>query len=299
MCASRTTLPKLTGKDEIVDGLSVDVEDYFHVEAFSDRVSQSDWPNFPSRFATNTRRILDLFAVHGCRGTFFVLGWVAERDPALVRQIVQAGHEVGCHSYLHRRVTTLTPAEFREDLRRATQTIEDAAGVKVLGYRAPTFSIRRASLWALDVLADEGYLYDSSIFPIRHDLYGYPEGPRFLHHRKLSGAHGIYEIPLSTMRFGGQNWPFGGGGYLRFFPISYTKWAIERTHRVEKQPAIVYFHPWELDPNQPRIQAGWRSSLRHYTGLKTMKHSLETLLAGGKFEPILDLVTRRMASVKV
>jgi polysaccharide deacetylase family protein (PEP-CTERM system associated) len=280
----------------IVDGLSVDVEDYFHVEAFAGKVSRNDWSTFPSRFAANTRRTLELFANHGCRGTFFILGWVAERDPGLVRTIAEAGHEIGCHSYLHRRVTTLSPAEFREDLRRATHAIEDAAGVRVLGYRAPTFSIRQESLWALDILAEEGFVYDSSFFPIRHDLYGYPEGPRFLHRRKLESGRTIYELPMSTVRLGGQNWPFGGGGYLRVFPMAYTRWAISRTHRVEKQPAIVYFHPWELDPQQPRIRAGWKSSLRHYRGLETMERSLSTLLSAGKFQPLINFVNQQAAT---
>jgi polysaccharide deacetylase family protein (PEP-CTERM system associated) len=294
MATSHNTSAEPLSDDEIIDGLSVDVEDYFHVEAFADRVKRLDWDSYPSRFAVNTRRILDIFAVNGCRGTFFVLGWVAERDSALVREIAEAGHEIACHSHLHRKVTTLKPAEFREDLRRATHAIEDAAGVKVVGYRAPTFSIRGESLWALDILAEEGYLYDSSFFPIRHDLYGFPEGPRFMHRRKLNGGGSIYEIPMSTLRVGGQNWPFGGGGYLRFFPLRYTKWAIERTHRLEKQPAIVYFHPWELDPQQPRIAAGWKSQLRHYTGLATMERSLKTLLTNGKFEPLINFVTRQI-----
>jgi polysaccharide deacetylase family protein (PEP-CTERM system associated) len=296
MTASQGTFSPQRSEEEIIDCLTVDVEDYFHVEAFADRVKRQDWLNYPSRFAVNTRRILDIFALHRFRGTFFVLGWVAERDPALVREIAEAGHEIACHSYLHRKVTTLTAAEFREDLRRATHAIEDAAGVKVLGYRAPTFSIRQQSLWALDILAEEGFLYDSSFFPIRHDLYGFPEGPRFLHHRKLSGGRGIYEIPMSTLRLAGQNWPFGGGGYLRLLPMSYTRWAIARTHRVEKQPAIVYFHPWELDSQQPRIPAGWKSSFRHYTGLATMERSLKTLLKNGRFEPLISFVTRQIAN---
>jgi polysaccharide deacetylase family protein (PEP-CTERM system associated) len=296
MTTSEGTSPQQRSDDEIIDGLSVDVEDYFHVEAFADRVKRLDWDSYPSRFAVNTRRILDIFAASGCRGTFFVLGWVAERDSALVREIAEAGHEIACHSHLHRKVTTLKPAEFREDLRRATHAIEDAAGVKVVGYRAPTFSIRGESLWALDILAEEGYLYDSSFFPIRHDLYGFPEGPRFMHRRKLNGGASIYEMPMSTLRLGGQNWPFGGGGYLRLLPMTYTKWAINRTHRVEKKPAIVYFHPWELDPEQPRMRAGWKSSFRHYTGLRTMERSLKALLAAGKFEPLINFVIREFRS---
>jgi polysaccharide deacetylase family protein (PEP-CTERM system associated) len=283
----------------ITDALSVDVEDYFHVEAFADRVSPLDWPTFPSRVRANCEHILELFSKYGWRATFFVLGWVAERDPALVRKIAAAGHELACHSYAHRRVFSLRPEEFRDDLRRARGLIEDAAGVRVLGYRAPTFSILRRSVWALEILAEEGFLYDSSIFPIRHDLYGYPEFPRFLRRIELHSGREIFEVPMSTICFGGLNWPVGGGGYLRLLPMPYTSWAIRRIHQRDGQPFILYLHPWELDPDQPRINGGWKSKLRHYSGLSSMEARLETLLGRGRFEPMKDLVQRSRDSASV
>jgi polysaccharide deacetylase family protein (PEP-CTERM system associated) len=274
------------------DALSVDVEDYFHVEAFADRVSPSEWPGFPSRVRSNCDRILKLFDEHKCHATFFVLGWVAEREPGLLRDIARAGHELACHSYAHRRVFSLRPEEFREDLRRARGLIEDAAAVKVVGYRAPTFSIVRDSLWALDVLAEEGFLYDSSIFPIRHDLYGFPEFPRFVQRLALASGREIFEVPMSTVRLAGWNLPFGGGGYLRLLPMGYTRWAMRRLRRDDRQPVVIYLHPWELDPGQPRLEGRWKSKLRHYTGLRGMERRLAELLSNGRFEPVLNMVNR-------
>jgi polysaccharide deacetylase family protein (PEP-CTERM system associated) len=276
----------------ITDALSVDVEDYFHVEAFADRVHPENWPTFASRVHANCDRILGLFAKYNRRATFFVLGWVAERDPALVREIAQAGHEVACHSYAHRKVFSLRPEEFREDLRRARGFIEDAAGARVVGYRAPTFSIIRRSVWAFEILAEEDFLYDSSIYPIRHDLYGYPEFPRFLQRIELSSGREIIEVPMSTIRLAGFNLPLGGGGYLRLLPMAYTSWAIGRVHQRDRQPFVLYLHPWELDPSQPRIGGKWKSRLRHYTGLAGMERRLEALLGRGHFEPMRDLVAR-------
>lgn len=274
------------------DVLSVDVEDYYHVEAFADCVSPSSWPDFPSRVRANTQRVLQIFEEHGCHGTFFVLGWVAEREPALVREIIEAGHEVACHSYSHRRVSSLTPEEFREDLRRARAVIEDAAGVQILGYRAPTFSIGRDSLWALEILSEERFLYDSSIFPIRHDLYGLPGAPRFPYRLQFGSKRMLFEIPITTVRMGGMAWPAGGGGYLRFLPMQYTRWAIRQIHEKEHQPFVLYFHPWELDPDQPRIAGKWKSKFRHYAGLGVMEKRLRELLASGHFMPLIDLVRR-------
>ena len=276
----------------ITDGLSVDVEDYFHVEAFADHVRPENWPSFASRVHANCERIIELFAKYDWHATFFVLGWVAERDPVLVRKIARAGHELACHSYAHRRVFSLRPEEFRDDLRRARGVIQDAAGVPVVGYRAPTFSILRRNLWALQILAEEGFLYDSSIFPIRHDLYGYPEFPRFLQRIELTPGVEIFEVPMSTIHFAGFNWPLGGGGYLRLLPMVYTSWAIRRVHKQDRQPFILYLHPWELDPGQPRMNGRWKSKLRHYTGLAGMQGRLESLLKGGRFEPMRDLVNR-------
>lgn len=283
----------------ITDALSVDVEDYFHVEAFADQVLPEAWPSLASRVHANCERIIGLFAKYNWRATFFVLGWVAQRDPALVRKIAEAGHELACHSYAHRRVFSLRPEEFREDVHRARGVIEQAAGVPVVGYRAPTFSILRRNLWALQILSEEGFLYDSSIFPIRHDLYGYPEFPRFLQRIELTAGLEIFEVPMSTIHFAGLNWPLGGGGYLRLLPMLYTSWAIRRLHQRDRQPFILYLHPWELDPGQPRLNGKWKSKLRHYTGLAGMEGRLEALLKGGRFEPMQDLVNRLRNSAPV
>jgi polysaccharide deacetylase family protein (PEP-CTERM system associated) len=273
----------------VCDLLSIDVEDYFHVEAFAGRVSRSEWPGFQSRVRRNTERILELLAEFKVPATFFVLGWVAEREPALVRAIAEAGHELACHSHLHRRVFTLTPDEFREDLRRAKGAIEDAGGTPVCGFRAPTFSIGKNSLWALQVLADEGFAYDSSIFPIRHDLYGMPEAPRFTWEHWLPDGRSIVEVPPSTVRLFGTNLGVAGGGYLRHLPMWYTHYGMRRLHR-ERQPANVYFHPWEIDPEQPRIRASWKSSLRHYRGLEKTESRLRRLMAGNRFGRMIDHV---------
>jgi polysaccharide deacetylase family protein (PEP-CTERM system associated) len=276
--------------DGVVDGLSVDLEDYYQVEAFAARISRSQWSEFSSRIKQNTWRTLSLLDRNRCRATFFVLGWVAEREPGLIRELAQAGHELACHSHLHRPLHKLTPSEFRDDLRRSKDAIENAAGIKVLGFRAPTFSVTRESLWALQILSEEGFEYDSSIFPIRHDLYGIPDAPRWVHRRPLSSGRSIWEVPPSTVRIGTMNFPFGGGGYLRLLPLSYTRWAIERVHRLNGQPVIVYFHPWELDPDQPRLKGSWKSRFRHYTGLNKTERRLETILSHGRFQPLINLV---------
>lgn len=281
------------------DLLSIDVEDYFHVEAFTDRVSYDDWPRFASRVRRNTEHILELLAEQGQSATFFVLGWVAEREPALVRAIAAAGHELGCHSYAHRRVFTLSQQQFRDDLRRAKTAIEDASSVPIWGYRAPTFSIRKdsASIRALQILCEEGFVYDSSVFPIRHDLYGQPDAPRFSYEHALPDGNTIIEIPLSTARVFGINLGLGGGGYLRHLPMWYTRWGMRRINS-QQQPANVYFHPWELDPDQPRIQGSWKSRFRHYRGLKKTEPRLRMLLASRRFERIIDFVRRIRKSGK-
>lgn len=274
---------------ELPDVMSIDLEDYFHVEAFADRISRADWPLFPSRVRRNTEAVLELLAAHGCKATFFVLGWVAERYPELIRNVAAAGHEIACHSYAHRRVNTLTPSEFRTDLRRACGAIEDACGKRPVGYRAPTFSIVKSSLWALEILTEEGFLYDSSIFPVRHDLYGFPDAPRWGHTVEFNGGS-IFEVPMSTVRLGGTNFPVGGGGYLRLLPMWYTRRAIRRIHEKEKKPVIVYFHPWEIDHDQPRLPGSWKSRFRHYTGLGRMKERLSSLLREGRFTTMIELV---------
>ena len=281
---------RLSASGNLVDGLSVDLEDYFQVEAFAVKIPRSRWPLFNSRIRCNTSRTLELLGRHGWRATFFVLGWLAEREPTLIREVSGAGHELACHSHLHRPLYTLRANEFREDLRRSRDAIENASGTKVVGFRAPTFSITQQSKWALEVLAEEGFEYDSSIFPVHHDRYGIPDAPRWIHREQLPSGKTIWEIPPSTVRVGNVNLPFGGGGYLRLLPMSFTRWAIRATHRREKQPVIVYFHPWELDPDQPRLKGSWKSKLRHYHGLDKTARRLSEILSRGKFQPLLDLV---------
>jgi len=277
-------------KNGLVDGLSVDLEDYFQVEAFASRIPRSRWAFFPSRVRNNAARVLELLERNRCRATFFVLGWVAEREPSLIREIARAGHELACHSHLHRPLYQLTPSDFREDLRRSRGTIEDIGGTRVVGFRAPTFSITQQSLWALEILAEEGFSYDSSIFPIRHDLYGIPDACPWIHQPPLPSGRSIWELPPSTVRIGKMNVPFGGGGYLRLLPMTFTRWAIQTTHKREGKPVMVYFHPWELDPDQPRLQAGWRSRWRHYSGLAKTEARLQEILSAGAFQPFVNFV---------
>jgi polysaccharide deacetylase family protein (PEP-CTERM system associated) len=270
--------------------MSVDVEDYFMVEAFADSVSRDSWESRPSRVAMSTLRALDLFDKYNVKGTFFFVGWVAHKFPHLVREVHARGHELACHSYWHRTVYSLTPDEFRADTRAAVQKIEDAAGVKVLGYRAPSWSITKDCLWALDILAEEGFTYDSSIYPIHHDLYGVPGAQRFPYVHRLKHGYSLMEFPPSTVRLLGQNLPCAGGGYLRIFPLAYTHWAFRKFQGEYRERVVVYFHPWELDPDQPRIQEKLKSRFRHYTNLGGMKDRLQTLLQTYSFQPFRELV---------
>ena len=264
--------------------LSVDVEDYFHVEAFAGCVSPDEWGSFPARVERNVWRVLEMLEQHQARATFFVLGWVAERHPGVVRGIAAAGHEVACHGFGHRHIAKLTPEGFRADITRARDCLAGLAGKAVTCYRAPSFSITRRTLWALDVLADEGFRIDSSIFPVRHDIYGIPGAPRFPHMRGR-----ILEFPPSTVRLFGANIGVAGGGYLRLLPYRWTRWAVRRINRKERKPAMVYFHPWEIDPEQPRIAAPLRSRLRHYTGLAAMERKIERLLEDFRFDTLTEV----------
>jgi polysaccharide deacetylase family protein (PEP-CTERM system associated) len=268
--------------------LTIDVEDYFHVSAFETVVRREDWEQFESRVERNTQRILELLETHETKATFFVLGWVAERYPALIRAIQAGGHEVASHGYSHRRIYTQTPAEFRQETQRSKHLLEDILGDAVWGYRAASYSITAKSLWALDILAEAGFVYDSSIFPVWHDLYGMPAAPRFTHViQTASGA--LHEYPLSTIPVGKWNLPVAGGGYLRLFPYWLTRWAMTRLNQKEHQPAIVYLHPWEIDPEQPRLQAPWRSRCRHYTNLGKMTTILTALLRDFRFSTMRAL----------
>ncbi|HEY6305883.1 MAG TPA: XrtA system polysaccharide deacetylase [Candidatus Angelobacter sp.] len=270
--------------------LTVDVEDYFQVEAFASWVYRESWDQWPCRVVENTERILDLFDQHRAKGTFFFLGWVAERFPKLVRAVHARGHELGCHSYWHRTIYSLTREAFREDTRLAKSVIEDAAGVQVIGYRAPSWSITRDCLWALDILAEEGFVYDSSIYPIHHDLYGLPGAKRFPYVHLSGNGLQLREYPPATLRFLGTNFPVAGGGYLRIFPAAATRLAFRIFEKRYRERVVVYLHPWELDPDQPRIPAGLRSRLRHYTSLRTMSGKVSALLQRHRFERFCDVL---------
>jgi polysaccharide deacetylase family protein (PEP-CTERM system associated) len=262
--------------------LSVDVEDFFHVEAFSDIVDRNQWDTYPCRVEDNTRRILDIFDELNVKATFFVLGWVAERYPLLIQDIARRGHETASHSYWHRLIYKLSPDEFRSDTQRSKECVEQASGQAVIGYRAPSFSITARSAWALDVLTDLGFRYDSSVFPVKHDTYGVPDAPR-VPFQVMTPFGPIVEFPMPTFRIGSSpNLPIAGGGYLRMLPFWYTSMGVHSAWR-EGLPVISYIHPWELDPDQPRLPGRLRSRLRHYTGLKGMASRLRKLIELGDF----------------
>ncbi|HET9837522.1 MAG TPA: XrtA system polysaccharide deacetylase [Candidatus Angelobacter sp.] len=271
--------------------LSVDVEDYFQVEAFAGQVSRESWERWPSRVVENTQRVLDLFDAHQAKATFFFVGWVAARFPNLVREAQARGHEIACHSYWHRTIYSLTPDEFREDTQRAKRVIEDACGSAVQGYRAPSWSITRDCLWALDILAEEGFTYDSSIYPIHHDLYGVPGARRTPYTHGCARGLELREFPPATLRFAGTNFPVAGGGYLRIFPAWYTELAFRKFESMGER-LVVYLHPWELDPEQPRIRGPLKSRLRHYTNLRGMKSRVEKILERHKFVRFCDVMAQ-------
>jgi len=274
----------------IVNAMTVDVEDYFQVSAFEGVVDRANWERMESRVERNTCRVLDLLDEFDVQATFFVLGWVAERFPKLVAEVDSRGHEVASHGYSHRLVYDQTPDVFRQDVRRARRVLQDASGQAVVGYRAPSYSITRRSLWALDVLIEEGHEYDSSIFPVRHDRYGVPGAPRHQHVRRGPGG-AITELPPATVRIGPVTLPAAGGGYFRLLPYGWTKWALGRINHREGQPAVFYIHPWELDSEQPRIPAGRLSRLRHYANLGRTEARLRTLFREFRFGPIRSLLS--------
>jgi polysaccharide deacetylase family protein (PEP-CTERM system associated) len=278
--------------NEVKNVLSVDVEDYFQVEAFTSVIPFESWNSYETRVERNVLRILELFARHGAVGTFFVLGWVAEKFPKLVREIVALGHEIGSHGYGHKRLITLGPEGFRRDLRRSIDRLSDQVQRPIRCYRAPSFSIVKNTLWALDILAEEGIWSDSSIFPVRHDLYGVPDGERFPYWETTPSGLRIFEFPPSTLRLWKNNWGIAGGGYLRLLPYYVTERAIRHINSVERQPAMVYFHPWEIDPDQPRVRAGLRSRIRHYTNLSGMAQKIEALVSSFKFTTLSDVYER-------
>jgi polysaccharide deacetylase family protein (PEP-CTERM system associated) len=255
--------------------MTVDVEDWFQVQAFAGTIDRAAWETLERRVETNTDRILDMFAQAGVAGTFFTLGWVADRHPALIRRIVAAGHELASHGYEHRLAHEQTPADFAADVGRARRVLEDIGGVAVQGYRAPTFSINTRNPWAFDVLVEQGYRYSSSIYPVRHDLYGMPHAPRL----PFRPVPGLLEIPMTTVRLGGRNLPCAGGGYFRLLPYALYRAALRRFNRAEAAPGIFYTHPWEIDAGQPRVHAAPRmAKFRHYLHLSRMPARMGYLL---------------------
>jgi len=266
------------------NGMSVDVEEYFQVWAFAGTTSRADWDTLPSRVDESVKSTLRLFDEAGIKATFFTLGWIAERHPKMIRAIADAGHEIASHGYAHSKITTQSRREFRDDVTRAKEILEEVSGQTVIGYRAPSFSIGSNNLWALDVLDETGHLYSSSIYPVVHDHYGMPEAPRFPFRAKPGG---ILEIPLSTTRIFGKNFPCGGGGYFRLVPYTYFHWATRRLNEVERQSSVFYFHPWELDPDQPRMKnISLKSRFRHYVNLNRMERRLQRLLSDFRWDRI-------------
>jgi polysaccharide deacetylase family protein (PEP-CTERM system associated) len=282
----------VTVRAGILNAMTVDVEDYFHVSAFAEVISPADWPSYESRVCRNTERLLDILERAGVRATFFVLGWVADRFPELVRRIHAGGHELASHSYDHGLVYDRTPDSFRDDLRRARTAIEQAAGVAVTGFRAPSYSVTNRSLWALDILAAEGYTYDSSIYPIRHDRYGIPDWDRHIHKLDRRGGT-MWELPGSTVRRAGMNLPVGGGGYFRLLPYGWTRWGIGSLNHEEQQPAVFYIHPWEVDPDQPQLNGSAMSRFRHYRNLDRTEARLRRLLAEFRFGTISEVLANQ------
>jgi polysaccharide deacetylase family protein (PEP-CTERM system associated) len=280
---------RLTRIAKMLNVLTVDVEEYFHPSEVQRSAPVSSWSAYPSRVESQVKATLDLLSRHNVKSTFFVLGWIAEQHPHVVRQIVAAGHEIGCHSYAHRLVFDLTPAEFACDTKRAIKAIEDACGVTPRSYRAPSYSITRRSMWALDILAECGITHDSSIYPVNHDRYGISGFPRHTHVlNTLAGP--LVEVPVATVQLSGQRVsPVGGGAYLRLLPYRYTGAGIRRLNQVENEPACIYFHPWELDDKQPRMTKGVLARLRTYNGLRTMARKIDRLLTEFRFGRIMDV----------
>ena len=278
-CSARTTDPDA----RITNGLSIDVEDYFQVSAFQTSISRASWNSLPCRVERNVDLLLALLDDHRAHATFFTLGWIAQRYPELVRRIDGAGHEVGSHGYAHYRATDQAPHEFYADIVRAKKLLEDIVGRPVPGYRAPSFSICSRNLWAFDCIARAGYRYSSSVYPVRHDHYGMPDAPRFAHRL----PNGLVEVPLSTTQLYGVNLPAAGGGYFRLAPYSVSRWAIERVNTIDRRAAIFYLHPWEVDPDQPRVKgAPLRSRFRHYLNLDKTAPRLAQLLDDFRWDRI-------------
>ena len=267
----------------LVNALTIDVEDYFQVSAMAPHVSRSQWDSMPCRVERNVDVILQLLADSGARATFFTLGWVAERYPGIVRRIADGGHELGSHGYAHHRASDQSPEEFLDDVRHAKSVLEDLSGEPVHGYRAPSFSIDESNLWAFDCLLQAGYRYSSSVYPVKHDHYGMPDAPRFAY----AAREGLLEIPMTTTRMWRRNLPAGGGGFFRLMPYAMSKWLINRVNTIDRQPALFYFHPWEVDPEQPRVNGSkGKAKFRHYLNLHRTEPRLRRLLADFRWDRV-------------
>jgi polysaccharide deacetylase family protein (PEP-CTERM system associated) len=275
------------------NAMTIDVEDYFMVSAFAGVIKHEDWHKHESRVELNTYRVLELLDEYGIKATFFILGWVAQHKKKLVRDIQAAGHEIASHGYKHELVYSIGPEKFREDLRLSKSLLEDCCGIKVNGYRAPSYSITKKSLWALEILIEEGFVFDSSIFPVVHDIYGIPNAKRFPHGIKTASGT-IKEFPISTIEIKFRKSvfriPVGGGGYLRLFPISMINKAVNYINKKEEQPVVIYFHPWEIDPDQPRIQACRRSMFRHYINLEKTFGKIDLLMKTFEFKTMSEVL---------
>ncbi|MGO9112640.1 MAG: XrtA system polysaccharide deacetylase [Thermoguttaceae bacterium] len=283
---------------QVLNAFTVDVEDYYQVSAFEKHVRRDQWDQWESRVVANTQRLLHLLDRHHVKGTFFVLGWIAQRYPQLVREIHAGGHEVGSHGYWHRLIYEHSPGDFRDDLRRSRDVLEDAIGARVTAHRAASFSITARSLWALEILVEEGFCVDSSIFPVRHDRYGIPRAQRRLH-RLTTPVGQLWEFPPSVARIARMNLPVSGGGYFRLYPLFWTHYCLGRINRRERQPFVFYIHPWEIDPDQPPIPARSKlSRFRHYVGLGKTEWKLDRLLARFRFGRVGDVVAAHEAAAK-
>ncbi len=277
----------------ITNALTIDVEDYFQVSAFAPYIRRDEWDARECRVECNVDRVLALLDAHGVKATFFTLGWIAERHPKMVRRIVEGGHEVASHGYGHQRASDLSPDEFARDVTSAKKILEDIAGHEVRGYRAPSFSIGTGNLWAFDVLAGAGYRYSSSIYPIRHDHYGMPDSPRFAYRL----ASGLLEVPVTTIRMFDRNLPSSGGGYFRLLPYALSRWMLRKVNAEDREPAVFYFHPWEIDPGQPRVAGiDAKTRFRHYVNIARMEGRLAQLLADFRWGRMDEIFLPRTAA---
>lgn len=285
-------MSKAPAADVLTNALTVDVEDYFQVSALAPHIDRTSWDSRPCRVERNVQRLLAMFDERGARATFFTLGWVAQRYPQLVREIVAGGHELASHGYGHRRASEQSPDEFRQDLQRAKGLLEDIGGRAVVGYRAPSFSIGYGNPWAFDVLLETGHRYSSSVYPVQHDHYGMPDAPRF----PYDVRPGLIEIPLTTTRLFERNLPAGGGGYFRLAPYALSRWALRRVNRIDRRPAIFYFHPWEIDPGQPRVTGtSLKTRFRHYVNLDKTEARLGRLLGDFRWGRVDEVFGLRAA----